>query len=208
MRVAVALLVVVALGCSQRAVLSLQPQPRDFSARSYRKVYRTWTREKKDFSWGKLQDVLNVTATFESWEFRWAYVVRYAHDYRLPPEERERMLQASLGEAQREHRFLVTLSGDRFPESNLTGKQSGWRVVLAAPGGAEAAPSAIERIRQPNAVDRAYFATVTPLRETFRITFPATNEAGEPVLGSSPTAAILRFSGAHGHVDLAWDLSK
>lgn len=208
MRFAVALVIVFGLGCSQRAVVSLQPQPRDFSAKSYRKVYRTWTREKKNFSWGKLQDVLNVAATFESWEFRWAYVIRYAHDYRLSPEEREQMLQASLAEAEREHRFFVTLSGDRFPESNLTGKQSGWRLSLAAPGGAEVAPKAIERIRRPSAVDRAYFPTVTPLRETFRITFPAVDEAGRAVLGPNPSAVALRFSGAHGHVDLRWDLSK
>ena len=43
--------------------------------------------------------MLTVTATFESWDFRWAYVVRYAQDYRLTVEQRRALLETTLRES-------------------------------------------------------------------------------------------------------------
>jgi hypothetical protein len=42
--------------------------------------------------------VLTVTATYESWDFRWAYTVRYAEDYRLTIDQRHALLERSLAE--------------------------------------------------------------------------------------------------------------
>ncbi len=207
MRTASVIALCLLLGCGERAI-RMDVQPRDFTAQSYKKVYEAWTREEKDFSWGELKDVLNVTATFESWEFRWAFVVRYANDYKLSPEARSDMLKVSLAEAEQEHRFFVTLSGDRRVESNLTGKRSGWRVALVAPDGREVLPQSIERIRRPTAVDRLYFFSVTPLRDTFRISFPVTDDAGKPILDAAARFVLLRFSGPNGQVDLKWAFAK
>ena len=97
----------------------------------------------------KLYGLRNVTATFESWEFRWAYVVRYAHDYGLLPTARDEMLQASLASSRQEHRFFVSLIGFDFRESNLVSKQSAWRVLLVDPQGNQAVPVLMERVRRP-----------------------------------------------------------
>src|SRR5688572_3213799 len=58
--------------------LPIRPASRSFTAGDYERLYGDWTRASDEFSFGRLEDVLHVTATFESWEFRWAYVVRYA----------------------------------------------------------------------------------------------------------------------------------
>ena len=83
---------VAASGCKQHKI-SMQPGARTFTPESYISVWDAWTREKETFSWKELQHEIHVAATFESWEFRWAYVVRYAYDYSLKPEARDEMLE-------------------------------------------------------------------------------------------------------------------
>ena len=126
-------------GCKQPQ-LTLDPGPRTFTPKSYIKVWEAWTRDEESFAWKELAHEVFVSATFESWEFRWAYVVRYAHDYSLLPEARDEMLRASLASARQEHRFFVTLSGMDFKESNLVGKTSAWRVLLIDPQGNQTIP--------------------------------------------------------------------
>lgn len=95
-------------------VLSLTPDSRSFTADDYDGLYGNWTRGTDQFDFGRLETILHVTATFESWEFRWAYVVRYAADYSLPVEARTELLRSTLADARERHRFFVTLAGPRF----------------------------------------------------------------------------------------------
>jgi hypothetical protein len=186
--------------------ISMEPGPRTFSPASYSQVWEAWTREKEEFSWKELTHEIFVSATFESWEFRWAYVVRYAYDYSLTPETRDEMLEASLASARQEHRFFVTLSGMDFRESNLAGNTSAWRVLLIDPEGHQTSPVLVERVRRPTAVDRVYFPQVNSFRQTFRLTFPAVDTDGRQTIPPGAAFMILRFTGARGRADLRWDL--
>lgn len=186
--------------------ITIQPGPRTFTPDSYPSVWEAWTRNEETFGWKELAHEIFVSATFESWEFRWAYVVRYAHDYSLEPEARDEMLQASLASSRQEHRFFVTLSGMDFKESNLSGKTSAWRVLLIDPEGRQTVPLLIERVRRPTAVDRVYFPQVSPYRQTFRLTFPAVDADGRKTIPDDAESIILRFTGARGRADLRWRL--
>ncbi|MCA9577254.1 MAG: hypothetical protein R3B40_23470 [Polyangiales bacterium] len=199
-------LVLQAIGCAGPATVSLATGPRDYTPNDYRDVYERWTRHEQDFAWGQMRDVLRVTATFESWEFRWAYVVRYADDHSLVPAARDEMLRATLADAGEHHRFFVTLAGDHFRESNLSGRMNAWRVLLIAPDGSQSEPIDLERIRRPTAAHRVYFPSVTSYRETFRLVFPAVRDDGTPSIPAGADHVILRFTGARGRVDLRWDL--
>lgn len=194
-----------ASGCKQHKI-SMQPSARTFTPESYISVWESWTRDKESFSWKELAHEIHVAATFESWEFRWAYVVRYAYDYSLKPEARDEMLAASLASSRQEHRFFVTLSGMDFKESNLAGKTSAWRVLLIDPAGNQTAPVLMERVRRPSAVDRVYFPQVNSFRQTFRVTFPAIEESGRKTIPDGAEFMILRFTGARGRADLRWNL--
>lgn len=199
------LVALAASGCKQH-MISMQPGPRTFTPESYPNVWEAWTREKESFSWKELAHEIHVAATFESWEFRWAYVVRYAHDYSLEPGARDEMLQASLASSRQEHRFFVTLSGLDFKESNLAGKTSAWRVLLIDPEGNQTVPVLMERVRRPTAVDRVYFPQVNPYRQTFRLTFPVVDAEGRQTIPDGAEFVVLRFTGARGRADLRWDL--
>ena len=207
-RLTFTLLVLAALGssgCKQHQI-SMQPGARTFTPDSYVRVWEAWTRNEESFAWKELAHEIFVSATFESWEFRWAYVVRYAYDYSLEPEARDEMLQASLASSRQEHRFFVTLSGMDFKESNLAGKTSAWRVLLIDPEGNQTVPVLMERVRRPTAVDRVYFPQVNPYRQTFRLTFPAVDADGRKTIPDGAESIILRFTGARGRADLRWQL--
>jgi hypothetical protein len=184
----------------------MHPAARSYTARDYDGVYRSWTREADEFAFGRLTDVLNVTATFQSWEFRWAYVVRYAEDHGLRTEERAEMLRATLADARERHRFFVTLSGPLWRESDLTSDDSVWRVVLVDERGEQTVPIEIERVDRPGTNVSAYYPSVSPFRQTFRIVFPAKRADNTATIPDAAKKAILRFMGPLGTVELTWEL--
>ena len=206
MRVGLLLSMLTLVSACAQPKLTLDPEPRTFTPKSYPQVWEAWTREEESFAWKELAHEIFVSATFESWEFRWAYVVRYAYDYSLTPESRDEMLYASLESSRLEHRFFVTLAGMDFRESNLADKASAWRVLLIDPEGNQTSPILLERVRRPTAVDRVYFPQVNSFRQTFRVTFPAVDENGRRTVPEGAPYVVLRFTGARGRADLTWKL--
>jgi len=196
---------VLGAGCATPHV-SMRLGPRAFTETDYDAVYERWTREAHPFAFGRFEDILDVTATFESWEFRWAYVVRYAHDHALPTESRTALLRTTLDDAREHHRFFVTLAGSTWRESDLTSDQSAWRVMLVDEAGRVTAPIEMERIDRATPAERVYFPSVTPQRRTFRIVFPATHADGTPTIAEDTRVIVLRFTGAQGQVDLRWEI--
>src|SRR4051812_24738366 len=76
-----------AAGCGAPRV-NLSEGPREYLPTDYDQILSRWTRTEHLIALSELDDLLTVTSTFESWDFRWAYVVRYAEDYRLSVEQR------------------------------------------------------------------------------------------------------------------------
>ena len=200
-------LLLTAIGCKSSPI-SLQPEERVFTHDSYPAVYKAWTRSKETFKWIDLSHLLYVTATFESWEFRWAYAMRYAYDYSLEPEARDEILYASQRDSQKEHRFFVSLVGFSYQESDLSNIQSAWRVLLIGPDGRQMLPTTVERIRRPTPLEQVYFPSVSPFRHAFRLSFPAVDENGQPTISENADHLILRFTGVRGRVDLRWDFNS
>lgn len=194
-----------ALGCAAE-VVSLARGPRPYTESDYEAAYERWTRDSDEFSWSRLTDVLRVSATFESWDFRWAYVVRYCHDHSMDVTEREAMLRATLADAEQTHRFFISLQGERAREVELTGRLSAWRVLLVDSSGHQVLPSEIQRVRRPTAAHFVYFPHVTVQRAAYRIAFPVAREDGSPTIPPGSDSVRLRFAGARGRVDLVWDL--
>jgi hypothetical protein len=200
-----------ALGCAGPMV-SLARGPRTYTAEAYPEALTRWTREGRAFTLrGFLDDHLAVTATYESWDFRWAYATRYAADFHLTSEDRTRILRASLDAADREHEFYVALSVPTRRWGDLASPSAAWRVMLVNDRQQEVLPLAIEPVRQPGVLERTYFPYTTVWRQVFRIRFP-TRVGGHP--GAEPEALIgprsryfvLRFSGPIGQLDLTWNV--
>jgi hypothetical protein len=202
---AVALLGTCAMACADPKV-SMSAGPREYTDSDYAQVLEKWTRTKSLTSLSELDTLLTVTATFESWDFRWAYVVKYANDYRLTVEQRRSLLERTLAETQDSHRFYVALYGTNVRWADLTRANSAWIVRLIDDEGNETAPLSIELISRPGPLERRYFPYSTVWRNIFRIKFPTTTPSGQATIAPDARWFGLRFAGAEGNEELRWEI--
>jgi hypothetical protein len=195
------------LGCAPPAV-QISPGAREYVAADYDSVLRRWTRTENLISLSALDNFLTATATYESWDFRWAYVVRYAEDYRLTVDQRHALLQSSLAETEQHHQFYVALYAQKPGWSDLTADNPAWIVRLIDDRGNETAPSEIKRIKKPGAIELTYFPYTTPWRATHRIRFPVRTLDGRPTIAQSAHWLGLRFAGPQGNQQLLWEIES
>ena len=193
------------VGCATPSV-RLDEGPREYVATDYERILRNWTREMEFLSVDELDNVLTVTATYESWDFRWAYVARYAEDYRLTVDQRRALLERSLAETRQHHQFYVALYAQRPKWSDLTADNAAWIVRLIDDVGSETVPSEIETIKRPGAIERTYFPYTTPWRRAYRIRFPQVRADGRPTVAPNAEWFGLRFTGAQGNDELIWQV--
>jgi len=194
-------------GCSEPKV-SLNKGPREYTDSDYAQVLERWTRTENLISVSELDNLLTVTATFQSWDFRWAYVVKYASDYRLTVEQRRALLDKTLAESQDSHRFYVALYGTKVRWADLTRPNSAWIVRLIDDEGNETAPVSIELVSRPGPLEIKYFPYSTVWRHVFHIKFPTTTADGRATISSSAKWFGLRFAGAEGNEELRWEIGN
>ena len=143
--------------------VSLVEGPREYVAIDYDSVLRQWTRSTQLTSLNAMDNVLTVSATYESWDFRWAYAVRYAEDYRLTVDQRHALLERSLAETRDRHEFYLALYAQKHKWNDLTDEHPAWIVRLIDDAGTETAPSEIQAIKTPER-DRAHLLPVHDTR--------------------------------------------
>ncbi len=195
------------VGCAAEQV-SLDLGPREYVASDYERLLRRWTRTGELIQLDVLDNVLTATATYRSWDFRWAYVVRYSEDYRLTIDQRRALLARERQDVRREHEFFLALYAQRPKWGDLNVDNPAWIVRLIDDEGNETAPSEIERIRKPGALEQTYFPYTTAWRMAYRVHFPVVDAVGKRSI--SPTARWfgLRFTGPQGHQDLVWEIES
>jgi hypothetical protein len=193
-------------GCAEPKV-GLDEGPREYVAQDYESILKRWTRSEQLIVVNELDNVLTATATYESWDFRWAYVVRYAEDYRLTVDQRRALLERELAETRKVHQFYLALYAEKHKWQDLTVDQPAWIVRLIDDEGAETAPADIEVIKRPGAIELTYFPYTTPWRSAFRVSFPKTRADGRPTISREARWFGLRFAGAQGNEALIWEVT-
>ena len=198
------LLAALAVAACAEPKVSLATGPREYVPTDYPQVLKKWTRNENLIVLSELSDELNVTATYESWDFRWAYVIRYAADYRLTIDQRHELLEHTLQETANDHEFYVTLYGTSWRWLDLSRPTSAWIVRLIDDQGSETAPARIESIPKPGPLEYRYFPFTTVWRRVFRIRFPRQAPDGRPTIANNARWFGLRFAGAAGNEELRW----
>jgi hypothetical protein len=176
-------------------------------AQDYLRVLHNWTRSTQLLSVEQLDNVLTVTATYESWDFRWAYVIRYADDYRLTVDQRRALLERSLADTHREHQFYLALAAQKHKWGDLDLASPAWIIRLIDDAGSETAPKEITEVRRPGAIEQTYFPYTNPWRRAYRISFPVQRPDGQPTLSPKAKRMGLRFAGAQGNDELIWEVT-
>jgi hypothetical protein len=194
-----------ALGCgmSKPMVVDFSETPREYTPRDYDNVYRRWTRHERVLT--DYVDVgLEVWATFKSWDFREAYIERYAAIYSLSDADRTTLRQAQLETFRKGYEFHVTAQSTSFAWNDLEKSNSPWRVTLVDALGHELAPEYIRVEKLPDAYERAFFPTKNPFTKTYSIRFSVPAAGTSDFAGLKSGSIMLRFASPLGRVEPVW----
>jgi len=187
---------------------------RDYTTDDYGRVVNRWTRHarlQKDFDKvAPFDTALDVRATFQAWDWRWAYVERYASTYKLPEADKQKLRDEQLKIAEDSHEFHVAAQASRYEWTDfLNRKNQVWRIVLFDDSGREVAPSEVRPVKAPLAEEAAFYPYIGGLDQAFTtivlFRFPAKFPDGSPTVSPETKHLTLRFSGPLGTVDLVWD---
>lgn len=199
-----ALLVAAALagGCGAAKPISVDfgETPRDYVARDYERVYENWTRHQRVLN--EADVALEVWATYKSWDFREAYVERYASIYSLSDTDRKTLREAQQAAYHAAYEFHVTAQAWNYKWNDLEKPSSAWRTTLIDALGHELAPEYVKVEKLPDAYEREFFPRKTPFTKTYSIRFvaPSDGDFAGPKAGS----LTLRFASPLGRVEVEW----
>ncbi|MBW2260332.1 MAG: hypothetical protein JRG91_00045 [Deltaproteobacteria bacterium] len=197
-----------AVACGPLPV-SLSDGPQSFGSKDYERVFDHWTREKQVFNLDTMENPLTVSATFRSWQFRQAFVERYADDYRLDADSRAALLEEQRRDWEAWNEFLVASTATNQKWADFSREDSAWVMALTNDLGQEVALASLEKVSKPSPMLRTYYPFITVYRKTFVLRFPRVLEDGAmPVLSSGIGSFSLVFSGALGRAELEWKVKK
>jgi len=201
-------------GCGEVQVNFSETQTHTFEPSDYERVLERWTRDEEVYVLDGLDNALTVTATFRSWEYRQAYIDRYAYDFRLTDTERQALERTQRAELEQAHVFLVATTATRDAWADLSAADTPWKIRLVNDQGdvVEPLPEAhdppgIERVRNVTPAEQAYYPYITVFRKVFVIRFPRRLPDGTDVLGPGVRSFTLEFAGALGRAELRWSSS-
>jgi hypothetical protein len=201
-------LVAALVGCA-----ATRTQTVDFSetARTYRyedypAVFEAWTRHAK-----LVQDVgtvMEVWATFKSWDFRQAYVAKYAKTYDLAEGERAELAksQRDIARAVYEIHLVAQSTNDRW--NDLANRSSPWRLTLLDGTGAELAPTTIKIEKLPDAYESEFFPARTPFSKSYAVRFVRPEGTSDAFVGPASGRLILRLASPVGKLEVVWEAKE
>lgn len=188
-----------------------RPEPVDFSERShnflpddYRSVFDRWTRHAR-LVLATEGTVIEVWATLKGWEFREAYLEKYAQAYSLNPQERAALRAAELEKARSFYDLHLSVQTTDQRWNDLHKRDSPWRVSLRDGTGDVIYPTDLDRLKLPLQYEMVFFPERTAFTRAYGVRFerPESTESGftGPVSGE----LTLQVSGPLGSVEATWD---
>lgn len=193
-------------GCAP-APVSLSTTPLAYSPEDYGARLKVWTREARLNSIEEMDNVLTATATYESVDFRSAYVARYSRDYQLKSDAQKQLLRRSLAEAREFHEFYVAFFAQQKAWAQLDDESPVWTTHLTDSTGQRTSPINLEKIKKPGALELAYFPYTNSWRTVYKISFPTKTPAGVPTIAPNAESFSLEFSGVKGTMSLDWAIA-
>ena len=199
------------LGCGPKGsavIVDLGRTPRSYVPSDYRTVLKRWTRTAvitRDFD-----TTLDVAATFKSYDFRWAWAVKYAAHYQLSTADQDRLIKQQLAELEAAYEFHISATASRFEWIDFHKKDSVWRITLLDDRGNEVAPIEIQKLKIPAAELETFYPPstrsepVTSFYTTYLVRFPTRLPNGQPFDLEHAGKVTLRISGVLGAVELNW----
>ena len=192
-----------AAGCGQQkyAAVDFSDAPREYVGKDYEQVYARWTRHQQVLE--EADVALEVWATYKSWDFREAYIERYAEIYSLSDDDKKTLRTAQHDVAHAAYEFHVTAQATNYKWNDLEKASSAWRTTLVDALGHELAPEYVRVQKLPEPYEEAFFPARTPFTKTYVIRFDVPTDAAT-FAGTKSGSLTLRIASPMGRVELTW----
>lgn len=177
-------------------------QRKTFEPDDYGRVFDTWTR-----SGSVIQDlgtVIEIWATYKSWEFRQAFLEKYNAVYGPPEGDRAAMFESQRAAANDVYEFHVVVETTDYRWNDLDKRNSPWRVTLVDGTGAELPASSIDVQKLPLMYESQFFPKRTEFSRTYVFRFEKTRDEETAFVGAQSGRLVLRVAGPMARVDLVW----
>lgn len=161
---------------------------------SYQRTTNQWTRTSE--LQAQYQQIIKVSATYKSLEWRLAHAEKEADARGLSGPAREQVLAQARADAAGPVEFeLIVTTWDRR-ENDLDRKtKSSWRVRLLDASGKEIEPLEVLKDKRPYLVIRSEFPAMADFATAYIVRFPP---------GTNASDLRLRVSSVRGGVEVAW----
>lgn len=199
--VVVLLAALAACGMSRHQAMDFGDATKSYRGSEYAAVFDAWTRHGKAVQ--DIGTVLEVWATLKSWDFRQAYIAKYAKVYDLPEGERESLAKSQHDQAQAVYEVHLVAQSTNERWNDLANRNSPWRITLLDGTGAELAPTSVKLERLPDIYETEFFPTRTPFSKTYTVRFVRPD--GDTFVGPASGRLILRLASPAGKVEVVWE---
>jgi len=151
-----------------------------------------------------VEKALEVWATFKSWDWREAYIERYASVYSLSEGDRSKLRAGQLSALHDAYEFNLTAQSANYKWNDLEKQSSPWRITLLDALGHElqvdAAVIKVQKLPEP--YEREFFPAKTPFTKMYSVRFVA--PANSEFVGIKSGSIILRIASPVGRIELTW----
>jgi hypothetical protein len=197
---------VIGAGCATGRVqtVDFSDTTKHYRSDDYLPVHDAWTRHVK-----LVQDVgtvMEVWATFKSWDFRQAYIAKYAKAYDLPDGEREALAKSQEDAARTVYEIHLVAQSTTDKWNDLERRNSPWRITLLDGTGAELSTASIKVERFPELYEAEFFPNRTPFSRTYTVRFIRPD--GDSFVGPVSGRMILRLDSPLGKVVAVWEAGE
>jgi hypothetical protein len=203
--ITVAITAALAGGCASNKpkLVDFSETPRSYSPADYGDVYERWTRHERALY--DVDSALEAWTTFKSWDFREAYIERYAAVYGLSDDDRTALRRSQMEEFRKAYEFHMTAQSANYKWNDLEKSSSAWRLTLIDALGHELAPESVKVMRLPDAYESGFFPAKTPFSKTYNVRFPGPGSATATDFAGPKTGSItLRVSSPIGRIEMVW----
>jgi hypothetical protein len=193
-------------GCrsGQPTLVDFSETSRNFLASDYAEVFSRWTRHERLVSANE-GTIIELWGTLKSWEFREAYVEKYAQVYALSPNDKAALLASELKKSKSGFEMHLTVQTSDYRSNDLEKSESPWRLSLVDGTGDEIFKNEIEGLRLPVPYEEAFFPEKTSFSRAYTVVFDRETTKDRPQFGGAASGEItLRVRGPLGGVELTW----
>ncbi|HXU83540.1 MAG TPA: hypothetical protein VN914_19240 [Polyangia bacterium] len=200
-----ALLLALAAGCASSTPLyvNFAESDRSIRAEDYERVFTSWSRHAKAVVVHQ-GTVIETWGVYKSWEFRQAYVERYAKIYSLSDAEKAALYESQRQAARQAYEFHVAVQMTNYKWNDLDKASSPWRISLVDAAGAEIAPRRVELLKLPELYETQFFPNKTEFSQTYLIRFSRAEAEASGFGGPSSGRITLRIVSPLAKNEIVW----